>query len=181
MLSLPDLPADFAKPVIIGIDPGSRVMGYGALVLHGKQPVLLAAGALGAADNRPAPGRLGGLRQDLDELFRKLRPATIVVERAFAGKNMASAIRMGEGRGVVLSSAALSGAEIREFTPAEIKKAVVGNGQAQKSQVAAMVVTALGEQAEGLGHDATDALAVALTWVYRRGFETVKQHSRRSR
>ena len=147
-------------------------MGYGALVLRGNQPVLLAAGALGLGRDGPAPARLGGLRQDLDELFRKLRPAMIVVEKAFAGKNMASAIRMGEGRGVALSCAAVSGAEIREYTPAEIKKALTGNGRAPKQQVAAMVAAQLGEQSEGLRHDATDALAMALTWVYRRKLDS---------
>lgn len=173
MDSLPSLPPDFQKPVILGIDPGSQVMGYGALVLHGNKPVLLAAGALGVGRSGPAPGRLGALRQDLDLLMGKLRPSVVVIERAFAGKNMASAMRMGEGRGVALSCAAVSGAQIAEYTPAEIKKAVVGNGRAEKTQVAAMVVAELGEAAKDLRHDATDALAVALTYVFRRRFESL--------
>lgn len=173
MDSLPSLPPGFTKPVVLGIDPGSQVMGYGALVLHGQRPVLLAAGALGVGRTGAAPGRLGSLRQDLDEILGKLRPSVVVIERAFAGKNMASAMRMGEGRGVALSCAAVSGAQIAEYTPAEIKKAVVGNGGADKAQVAAMVEAELGEAAKGLRHDATDALAVALTYVHRRRFESL--------
>ena len=171
MDSLPSLPANFSHPVVIGIDPGSRVMGYGALVLRRAGPVFLAAGTLGMGREGEISLRLGAMRQDLDVLFQKLRPGVVVVEKAFVGKNIASALRLGEARGVALSCASVAGARVREYTPAEAKKALVGNGQADKTQVAAMVRSALGEAVEGLRHDATDALALALTWAYRKDYE----------
>ncbi|MFT7678859.1 MAG: crossover junction endodeoxyribonuclease RuvC [Planctomycetota bacterium] len=171
MDSLPSLPDNFPHPVVIGIDPGSRVMGYGALVLRGAKPVFLAAGTLGMGREGAIGMRLGAMRQDLDELFRKLRPQVVVIERAFAGKNIASALRLGEARGVALCCAAVVGAKIREYTPAEAKKALVGNGRADKTQVAGMVRSALGEAVADLRHDATDALSLALTWAYRKDYE----------
>ena len=93
-----------------------------------------------------------------------------MIEKAFAHKNLASALRIGEGRGVALSCAALSGAQVEEYTPAEVKKTLTGHGGADKLMVARWVAVELGSPAmlEDLRHDATDGLALALTWARRR-------------
>ncbi|MBL4771749.1 MAG: crossover junction endodeoxyribonuclease RuvC [Planctomycetes bacterium] len=156
--------------VVMGIDPGTLVVGYGAVVLRGKEAVLLAAGVVRTTQGAPISTRLAHIRTSLDKLLGDLKPQVVVIEKAFAGKNMASALRIGEGRGVALACAALSGAQVEEYTPAEVKKSLTGNGGADKAMVARWVAVELGSPAvlQELRHDATDGLALALTWARRR-------------
>lgn len=157
------------KPlVVLGIDPGSRVVGYGAVVDAARGPRLYAAGVLRAPARGEVPERLAYIRRELDELLLKLVPAIVVVEQAFASKNQQSALRIGEGRGVILACAACAGAEVVQLTPAVAKKALVGHGAADKSQVARIVAQMLGAPDLDLPLDATDALALALAHLQRR-------------
>ena len=153
--------------VVLGVDPGTRVVGWGALLLTASGPQLIAAGVLRPDLKLDVPGRLAAIRVGLDRLLADQRPAVVVVEQAFASRNLQSALRIGEGRGVVLSCAAATGAEVVQYPPAVAKKAIVGNGQAHKTQVAAMVarLLRLAEPPEPL--DATDALALALAHLVR--------------
>lgn len=155
-------------PIVLGIDPGTRAVGYGAIVAAGKGPRALAWGTLRSDVATSVPERLGWIRGELDRLLEKLRPDVVVVEQAFAARNVQSALRIGEGRGVVLACAAAFGAKIVQFPPAVAKKALVGNGAADKTQVAKMVahLLSLAEPPEPL--DATDALALALAHLQRR-------------
>ena len=156
------VPAGCRWPIVLGIDPGTRAMGYGALVLAPGGARALAAGVLRPARAAALPQRLAELRADLDELLRRLRPGTVVVERAFSARNVQSALRIGESRGVVLAAAAAAGARVVEIAPASAKRAVAGHGSASKPQVAAMVARLLGPSLPALADDATDALALAL-------------------
>ena len=165
----PRVPIDFPWPIVLGIDPGSRVLGYGALVLGREGPRLLACGILRTSGQVAGAGRLGDLRQQLDGLFERLRPRHVVVEEAFAALNVQSALRIGEARGVVLAGAVCSGAEVSQYPPAVAKRALVGNGRADKHQVARMVAHELGQAELAVPLDATDALALALTFVYKQG------------
>ena len=170
----PDSPAPSALPrrserevpVVLGIDPGTLIMGYGAVAVTAEGPRLVAAGELRQPANRPVPVRLAGLRADLDELLARLDPDVVVVEEAFAHHNIQSALRIGEGRGVVLSSAAAIDAEIVQFSPAAARKRVVGNGNADKTQVAKMVAVILGVDEIPGTLDVSDALALALAYVH---------------
>lgn len=156
------------KPlVVLGIDPGSRVVGYGAIVDAARGPRLYAAGVLRAPARGEVPERLAWIRRELDELIAKLVPGVVVVEQAFASKNQQSALRIGEGRGVILACAAGSGAAVVQLTPAVAKKAIVGHGAADKSQVARIVAQMLGIAPLELPLDATDALALALAHLQR--------------
>jgi crossover junction endodeoxyribonuclease RuvC len=157
--------------IVMGIDPGTRVLGYGAVVVAPKGPRLLAAGALRAGKDDDVPARLAHLRAELELLLAKIRPTVIVVEQAFAARNVQSALRIGEGRGVVLACAAATGARIVQYAPAVAKKALVGNGAADKSQVAFMVGQLLGLAKPPEPLDATDALGLALACVQRSAFE----------
>ena len=153
-------------PVILGIDPGTRVVGYGAIELTPRGPRLICAGVVRAGTG-DLPTRLGLIRRELDQLIALHRPIVVAVEEAFANKNLQSALRIGEGRGVVLSCAAAAGVSVHQYPPAAAKKALVGNGAAHKSQVAAMVARRLGLKAVPTPLDASDALALALTHVLR--------------
>ncbi|MBI5363267.1 MAG: crossover junction endodeoxyribonuclease RuvC [Planctomycetes bacterium] len=154
-------------PIVLGIDPGTRVVGYGAVVVAAKGPKLLACGALRAERDDDVPVRLAWLRGELDRLLAKVKPTVVVVEAAFAARNVQSALRIGEGRGVVLACAAATGAKIVQYPPAVAKKALLGHGAADKTQVAWMVGELLGLAKIPEPLDATDALALALAWVQR--------------
>lgn len=162
--------------IIVGVDPGTRVLGYGAVVVGARGPRFFAAGVVRA---KPAdvPARLGQIRVELDLLFERLKPTVIVIEQAFAARNVQSALRIGEGRGVVLGCAAATKARIVQFAPAVAKKALVGNGAADKSQVARMVEQLLGPKVRGLPLDASDALALALAYAARSPYEVAEQRS----
>ena len=169
--SLPEVPSDFTWPIVLGIDPGTLAMGYGALVERAEGPRLLAAGTLRPPAGLAVPARLGFLREQLDQLFARLRPGVVVVEEAFAAINVQSALRIGEARGVVLSCAQHAGIDIAQYSPASAKKALVGNGRADKSQVAQCVAGELGLDEVPGSLDASDALALALAHLYKRRFE----------
>jgi crossover junction endodeoxyribonuclease RuvC len=162
------VPPDAPWPVVLGIDPGTRVVGYGAIVAAGDGPRLLVCGAIQAGGGRtPVPQRLALIARDVKLLVGRLRPAVVVVEKAFHAVNAQSALRIGEGRGVVLAIAAEHGCAVAEYPPAVAKKAVLGNGNASKQQVRAMVAVLLGLAAPPDSEDASDALALAIAHVQR--------------
>lgn len=166
---LPDdlVPADCDWPIVLGIDPGTRVAGYGALVVAPDGPRLVTCGVLRAPSSADVPARLSSMVAGLEQLVAALRPRTLAIETAFAHRNVRSALRIGEARGAMLATAARLGLEVAEYAPAVAKKAVIGNGAASKEQVASMVATILGTGEMALPRDATDALAVALAHVNR--------------
>lgn len=153
--------------MILGIDPGTLVVGYGAVRLTSSGPVFITAGVLRPRRSAPVPERLGEIGAGLDELLVDLAPSVVVVEEAFVARNVQSALRLGEGRGVALACATRYGAQVAQLPPAVAKKALVGNGAAPKEQVAGMVVRLLGLNGAKVPLDATDALALALAHVLR--------------
>jgi len=164
---LPSVPPDCPWPVVLGIDPGTRVLGYRALVVQRKGPRLLAAGVIRGGSGDDVPRRLATLRAELDQLLARLRPTVVVVESAFAARNVQSALRVGEGRGVVLSCAAATGAEVVQYAPAVARKTLLGSGNASKEQTAQMVATLLQLKEPPRPLDVTDALSLALAYVQR--------------
>ena len=157
---------------ILGIDPGTRNVGIGAIDTSARRPRLIDATVLRAPSSRPLPERLRILADGLAEAIGRLSPQVVAIERAFYGRNVASLIALGEGRGVALLRAAEVDAPIHEYSPAEVKKAVTGRGSAGKEAVARMVRSALDTDAE-LGLDATDALAVALCHANRERIQAL--------
>ena len=114
------------------------------------------------------PVRLGEISRQLDELLGRVRPDVVVVEEAFASRNVKTALRLGEARGVVLAAAARHGAQLVQMPPAVAKKALVGNGAAAKEQVASHGLShARAFQSAPDSLDATDALALALAHIMR--------------
>ena len=154
--------------MILGIDPGTLVVGYGAVSSRSRTAGFLSAGVVRADRRAPVPERLATIQRRLIEILEQVRPDVVVVEAAFAAKNVQSALRIGEGRGVALACAAAFGARIVEMPPASAKKSVVGHGGAGKSQVARMVAVALGLREPPEPLDASDALALALAVAWDR-------------
>ena len=163
-----DGPGEDGLGVVLGIDPGTHVMGYGALRWVGRRPQLVEAGTVRAKRERALPERLAYLLHGLEDVLDAVEPSVVVVERAFAGRNVHTALRLGEGRGIALAAAARRGLRVAEVAPAQVKRALVGTGQAEKSQVSAMVGRELGIDLAGSPDDTSDALAIALCWVHGR-------------
>ena len=167
------IPADLVPkgctwPIVLGVDPGTRVMGYGALVIAPDGPRFVACGVLRPSARAPVPARLAEILVELEDLLAALRPDVLALERAFHSKNVQAAFRIGEARGVVLAAAARVGVEILELAPAAAKKAVVGHGGASKGQIARMIAHLLDTGPLDVPSDATDALALAFACVRRR-------------
>jgi crossover junction endodeoxyribonuclease RuvC len=154
-------------PIVLGIDPGTRIVGYGAIVAAPRGARLLAAGVLRTPKSHDVPRRLGWIQTEIEHLLDRVRPTVVVVEQAFAARNVQSALRIGEGRGVVLACAAAFGAEVVQYAPAVAKKALLGYGAADKTQVAKMVAEILRARALPAPLDASDALALALAHAQR--------------
>ncbi len=151
---------------ILGIDPGTQVCGYGVIETDGSQARAVDYGALrGPAGDLPE--RLAAIFAGLREVMERFGPDVVAVEGAFYGKNVRTALKIGEGRGVALLAAAQRGCDVVEYAPAEVKKSVVGNGRAHKSQVQQMVRAILGLPEAPHPEDAADALAIAICHFHR--------------
>lgn len=152
---------------ILGLDPGSLHTGYGLVEKNGSSLQAVEAGRISCPKDVALPVRLARLYATLGELVDRLQPGLAVLETPFHGMNSRSLIVLAEARGVLLAGLAARGLEIREYSPAEIKSAVTGNGRAEKDQVARMVRLLLGAQGAAWAVDATDALAVAICCAQR--------------
>jgi crossover junction endodeoxyribonuclease RuvC len=154
---------------IFGIDPGSERTGYGCVETDGRRHRLVVFGSLSASAGASFPDRLQVIHDGLSTLLAEHRPSCVAIENIFHAKNVRSALRLGHARGVALLAAASAGVPIAEYTPAEIKRAVVGFGRAEKQQVGQMVKLLLGLDAIPSPHDAADALAIAICHVHSTG------------
>ena len=157
-----------AAPVILGIDPGTNLMGYALLTAEKRQPVMIALGVieLGKIENHYV--RLRRIFERVSMLAEQYRPDALAIEAPFFGKNVQSMLKLGRAQGVAIAAALARNIPVTEYEPRSIKQAVVGNGGASKEQVRAMLVRILGLDKETLPRqlDATDALAAALCHYY---------------
>ena len=151
---------------IFGIDPGSERTGYGCVESDGRRHVLLACGAVAAPPGDTFPNRLARIHSGLSALLASYHPDCVAIENLFHAANVRSALKLGHARGVAMLAAVEAGCDVVEYTPAEIKRAVVGYGRAEKQQVAHMVKLLLGLRAAPTPHDAADALAVAICHLH---------------
>jgi crossover junction endodeoxyribonuclease RuvC len=151
---------------IFGIDPGSRRTGYGCVETDGRRARLVICGAITVPADEPFARRLALIHRELSELLRSCRPECVAVENLFHATNVRSALKLGHARGVAMLAAVEAGCELVEYTPAEVKRAVVGYGRAEKPQVQQMVKLLLGMPQVPAPHDAADALAVAICHLH---------------
>ncbi|MDL2339931.1 MAG: crossover junction endodeoxyribonuclease RuvC [Pseudomonadota bacterium] len=151
--------------IILGLDPGLGTTGWGLIRAEGNRLSHLANGQLKTDSKEPLPRRLAHLASQLEAVLADNRPDAAAVEEVFVNKNPQSTLKLGQARGVALMLAARSGLEVGEYAARLVKKAVVGNGNAEKAQVHAMVARLLPGVAIA-GPDAADALAVAITHAH---------------
>ena len=154
------------KPIrVLGLDPGTRIAGYGILdIAPGRPPSLVTCGAF-RLTAESIPDRLSVLYRDLRKLIGEYEPSVLAVETVFHGKSFQSVLKVGEARGVVLLSGSLHGLEIHEFSPTMVKKVATGNGNAAKIQVQRMIARLLGLAKAPQPADVTDALAIAFCYA----------------
>ena len=154
---------------IFGIDPGSARTGYGCVQTDGSRHRLVTFGSISAPAGSAFPEKLQVIHRALVALIREHRPDCIAIEDVFHARNVRSALKLGHARGVALLAAMEAGVPIAEYSPAEIKQAVVGYGRAEKPQMQHMVQVLLGLAEAPSPHDAADALAVAICHSHRAG------------
>jgi crossover junction endodeoxyribonuclease RuvC len=154
--------------LILGIDPGYAITGWAILEKTGAKLKAQDYGVIETKNGLPHATRLLVLHQELTKIIKKFKPELLVVEELFFFKNLKTAIKVAEARGVILAIAAENGLEILEITPLQIKQALVGYGRAEKKQIQQMVKVILGLKEIPRPDDAADALAVAITCAHSR-------------
>lgn len=150
---------------ILGIDPGSRITGFGIIEQKGKtKPVCLLGGCVRLSTFEQSL-RLGNLFVEIKEIVKTYQPTELAIEQVFVNKNARSALKLGQARGVAIAAAVVCNLPVFEYAPRQIKQAVVGKGAADKRQVQHMVQILLTLEAKPQA-DAADALAVALCHLH---------------
>jgi len=151
---------------ILGIDPGVAIVGYGVIEEKDKKLELIAQGCILTRAREPHPERLGQIAQALSKIIQQYKPDIIAIEELFFCKNVKTALKVGEARGVILATAMQFGLSIRAFTPLQVKQALTGYGRADKNQIQQMVKVILGMKQIIKSDDAADAVAVAITGAH---------------
>ncbi|MEX1139593.1 MAG: crossover junction endodeoxyribonuclease RuvC [Bacteroidota bacterium] len=155
--------------IILGVDPGTLVTGYGVIEIRNGKTHVLDFDVVKNRSSASMPLRLHAIYSKLCSVIERYHPDEFAIETAFYGKNAQSALKIGHARGVSILAAVNSEIPTSEYSPREVKKAVVGNGAASKEQVQGMVKSLLGIKQSPKLFDVTDALAVALCHFHRRG------------
>lgn len=155
--------------LILGIDPGTAVTGYGVVRASssGGSPALVECGVIRTKPTQPLATRLREISEGVKEVIARHKPEQMAVEDVFYAKNVRTTVVLGHARGVILLAGAEAGLEIHEYPPSEIKKAIVGNGAATKPQVQFMLTKLLRLKSAPQPSDASDGVAAALTCALR--------------
>lgn len=147
---------------ILGIDPGVAIVGFGVVDSEGGTQQMVQYGAINTPANQPLAARLVQIEQDLTELLEQFKPDEVAIEELFFSKNITTGIAVAHARGVILATVEKAGVPIYEYTPMQVKQAVVGYGLAEKNQVMDMTKRLLKLRAVPKPDDAADALAIAI-------------------
>jgi len=163
---------------ILGIDPGSRITGFGLVDLGGNELRYCASGVVRTADGT-FPDRLRQIYRAVGEVVAEYRPDVVAIENVFMARNAASALKLGQARSAALCATFVRDVDVFEYSPREVKLAVVGTGGASKEQVQHMIVSLLKLEGEP-GSDAADALAVAVCHAHQRRIRSRLSESARA-
>lgn len=155
--------------IILGIDPGYAIVGYGVIYYQSGRFRVLEYGAITTPAGMPLPKRLHRIYEGMGELIRKYKPDALSIEQLFFNTNSTTAIGVAEARGCILLSADMNNIPIFEYTPLQVKQAVTGYGRAEKKQIMQMTTTLLGLTEIPKPDDAADALAVAVCHAHSSG------------
>ncbi|WP_455012528.1 crossover junction endodeoxyribonuclease RuvC [Mogibacterium timidum] len=153
---------------ILGIDPGYAIMGYGVLDYNGNRFKTVGYGSVETEAGLPMPERLKLLYDGLTEIIQKYEPDEVSIEELFFNRNVTTAIGVGEARGVAMLACVEGGLVVSEYTPMQIKQALVGYGKAEKVQVQMMVKTILNLPEVPKPDDTADAVAAAICHAHSR-------------
>jgi crossover junction endodeoxyribonuclease RuvC len=152
--------------VVLGIDPGTAVTGYGIVRKEGRNPLtLVECGVIRTKPRDDLPRRLAEIHEGVMELIRRHKPTVLSIEDVFYARNVRTTVVLGHARGVIILAAVQAGLEIHEYPPAEIKKAVAGTGAATKLQIQFMVMRLLRLKSAPQPSDAADGVAAALAYA----------------
>ncbi|MCV9386803.1 crossover junction endodeoxyribonuclease RuvC [Reichenbachiella ulvae] len=157
------------EKIILGIDPGTTVMGYGVIHIIGPKIKILQFGVIHLSKYKTHELKLKKIYERVSSIIEEFAPDDVALEAPFYGKNVQSMLKLGRAQGVAMSAALNRDIPITEYAPKKVKQSVTGNGNASKEQVAAMLKSILKFQDAPKLLDATDALAVALTHHYQGG------------
>lgn len=148
--------------IIVGVDPGFAIVGYGAVKYEGGKLAALGYGSITTEPSTPFPERLLQIHEALAEVLGRYRPDSVAVEQLYFNKNAKTAIMVAQGRGAVLLAAAMRRVPIAEYTPLQVKMAVTGYGRGDKAQIQQMVKAILNLRETPKPDDVADALAVSI-------------------
>jgi len=179
-INLVKIHSPLEKPVkiILGIDPGTIVMGYGLVKVTGREVSLLDLGVLKPGKVKDGYKKLQLIFNTVSGLITQYKPTDFAIEAPFFGKNVQSMLKLGRAQGVAIAAAMRHGLEVTEYSPKKVKQSVTGNGNADKEQVMKMLQTILSFKDSPKYYDATDALAVALCHYYQTSSVTGKAVSK---
>ena len=155
--------------IILGIDPGLAIVGWGAIEYNASKFKVLGYGSIETPANTPTEQRLLLIYKGLTQLIETYRPDHMAVEELFFNTNITTGIRVAEARGVIIMCAHSLGVKVFEYTPLQVKQAVVGYGRAEKKQVISMVTMLLGLSQPPKPDDTADALAIAICHAHSGG------------
>lgn len=148
---------------ILGIDPGTGIVGFGVIETDGRKHTMVDAGVVRTPAHQALELRLQTIFESINEIIADTKPAIVSVEKLFFAKNVTTAMSVSHARGVIMLAAVQSGVPIVEYTPLQIKQALTGYGRAEKAQIQEMVRIMLGLKDTPKPDDCADALAAALT------------------
>lgn len=151
--------------LVLGVDPGTAITGYGLVEQH-EALELIACGVITTPAGTPLPERLLAIHRQLGDLIRTHQPEAVAVEELFFSKNVRTAMSVGHARGVILLAAAQAGLPIYQYKPSEVKQAVAGYGAASKAQMQEMVRLLLDLETPPTPDDAADAVAIAVCHLH---------------
>lgn len=147
---------------IIGIDPGTGILGFGVIDIVGSKTTMVDAGVITTPAHTPLPIRLEDIFDSLTEILSETRPTVMAIEKLFFNQNVTTAMSVAQARGVAMLVGQRAGLRIEEYTPLEIKQSITGYGKADKKQVQEMVRIQLGLKTVPKPDDCADALAAAI-------------------
>lgn len=149
---------------ILGIDPGTGILGFGVVEVSGSKAKMVTAGVIRTPANTPLPERLQEIYEGISQIISETKPQIMSIEKLFFARNVTTAISVSHARGVAMLAGQQAGLEIAEYTPLQIKQTLTGYGRADKKQVQEMVRLHLGLKSVPKPDDAADALAAAITY-----------------
>lgn len=160
--------------IILGIDPGTAIVGYGIILKERSKLALLDYGVVTTEKTLEQADRLFVIKKEIEKIIKKYKPRVMAVEELFFFKNLKTAIKVAEARGVLLVTGKAAGLHVCEFTPLEVKVATVGYGRAEKQQVQKMVKAILRLEKIPEPDDAADALAIAICAAHSLNFKNIE-------